>query len=243
MDALTRHYPESRFGGFSDVDGTMIFYSRVKALVDSRSRVLDVGCGRGAYGEDPIPARRDLRILRGRVARVTGLDVDPQASTNPFIDEFRLLDGDRWPIESESIDLVLSDWTLEHVRDPRAFFSECHRVLVRGGVFCGRTANRWGYVACIASLVPNRHHRYVLTTAQPGRKAADIFPTVYACNTIPKLRRFLGTAGFDHCVYGYEAEPRYLEFSRGAYLLGVLYQRWAPRLLRNALFAFARKSA
>jgi len=32
---IDKHYPESRFGGFSDIDGTVTFYSRVNALLVS----------------------------------------------------------------------------------------------------------------------------------------------------------------------------------------------------------------
>jgi len=49
-------YPESRFGGFTDIDGTMVFYSRVNALIEPSFHVLDLGCGRGAHVEDPIPS-------------------------------------------------------------------------------------------------------------------------------------------------------------------------------------------
>jgi hypothetical protein len=47
--------------------------------------------------------------------------------------------------------------------------------------------------------------------------------------------------GFDHVVYGYEAEPSYLHFSRLAYVLGVLHQRFAPGFLKPAIFGFARR--
>jgi len=31
--AMETFYPESRFGGFTQIDGTVAFYSRVQALV------------------------------------------------------------------------------------------------------------------------------------------------------------------------------------------------------------------
>lgn len=46
-DYMGLYYPESRFGGFTDVDGTVAFYTRVQSLVEAGSVVLDVGCGRG----------------------------------------------------------------------------------------------------------------------------------------------------------------------------------------------------
>jgi hypothetical protein len=104
-----------------------------------------------------------------------------------------------------------------------------------------RTTNGLGYVALAARLVPNRDHSRVLTRVQENRKAEDVFATVYRCNSKGKLFRAMRRHGLDGVVYGYEAEPKYLAFSKLAYRIGVIYQRLAPRSLRNALFAFARK--
>ncbi len=87
------YYPETRFGGFTDVDSTIAFYTRVQTLVDPSSVVLDIGCGRGAWAEDPVRLRSQLRTFQGKCRQVIGIDVDPQARNNPFLDEFRLVDG------------------------------------------------------------------------------------------------------------------------------------------------------
>jgi SAM-dependent methyltransferase len=235
-----RFYPESRFGGFTDVDGTIAFYLRVHALAGPGATLLDVGCGRGAYDEDPVAIRRDLRVFKSKVARVVGLDVDPAGAANPFLDEFRLFDGGEWPLQDGSFDVALADCVLEHVTDPPAFFRNAHRVLRPGGVLCIRTTNAWSYVALAAKIVPNRYHAQVTARVQESRKSEDVFPTVYRCNSVWALRRALAVHGFEGVAYGCEAEPSYLEFSRVAYALGVLHQRFAPRLFSPVLHAFAR---
>jgi len=48
--------------------------------------------------------------------------------------------------------------------------------------------------------------------------------------------------GFEGVVYGYEAEPSYLSFSKSAYRLGVLHQRFAPRFLKPVIFAFGKSN-
>jgi SAM-dependent methyltransferase len=234
-------YPESRFGGFTDIDGTIAFYLRVASLLEPSFVVLDLGCGRGSYLDSPFPIHRQLRTFRGRVQRVIGIDVDEGAAVNPVVDEFHLLTGEAWPLDDDSVDLCVCDSVLEHVERPAPFFSEARRVLRKGGYLCIRTPNAWAYVALVSRLVPNRLHAKVLArVGESGVDEEDVFPTHYRCNSIPRLRRMLSERGFDHVVYGYESEPSYLHFSKIAYWLGVLHQRFAPRFLRLALFAFAR---
>lgn len=235
------YYPESRLNGFSNIDGTIAFYNQVNALLKPDSIVVDIGCGRGAYGEDSIPFRRNLRILKGKCQCVIGIDLNPAASENPFLDEFRLIKGEHWPLEDELADLLVSDNVLEHVADPGAFFSECYRVLKPGGYVAIRTPNVLSYFGIISKLVPNPQHISVLRRAKDRVNEEDTFPTVYRCNTLRSLRQALAKHGFEPTVYGFEAEPAYLSFSRLFYYFGVLYQHFAPNFLRVGLHAFGRK--
>jgi ubiquinone/menaquinone biosynthesis C-methylase UbiE len=234
------YYPESKLGGFTDIDGTIAFYMRINTLINPTSVVLDLGNGRGVYGEDPVSVRRELQIFKGRVHKIIGLDVDQAAEQNPFIDEFHLLESEKWPLDDNSVDLIVCNWVLEHVEKPDAFFSEARRVLKDGGYLGIRTANSWSYVVFFSKLTPNKYHSQVLSKVQDNRKGEDVFPTVYKCNTIRKIRMIMKKYGFEHIVYGYESEPQYLSFSRIAYWLGVIHQRLAPKYIRPAIFAFAQ---
>lgn len=239
---MQRFYPESRFGGFTAVDGTVAFYTRVQALLQPSSVLVDFGCGRGAYAEDPLPYRRGLRIFKGRAAQVIGLDASPAGASNPFLDTFyRLQPGAPWPLADAAADLIVCDNVLEHLPQPAAFFSESWRVLRPGGVVCIRTPNRWNYIALLSQIIPNRQHGRVLARAKAGLREEDIFPTFYRCNSLPAMRSALKRHNFAGHVYGYEAEPSYLSFSALAYALGVLHQKVAPGILRAAIFAFGQK--
>jgi SAM-dependent methyltransferase len=240
MDLIQQFYPESKFGGFSDVDGTIRFYLRVNALVDAQSTVVDYGCGRGAYGKDAVPIRRNLRILRGKVRRVIGLDVDRAGEQNPYLDEFHLLGDGSWPLPEDIADLCVCDHVLEHLEDPAEFFSQARRVLKLDGYLCIRTPNLMNYIALVSKLVPNRSHAQVLSKVKESTRSVDVFPTLYRCNTIPAIRRALNEHGFGHAVYGIAPEPSYLSFSKLAYRLGVLYHRYSPGFFRPVLLAFAQ---
>ncbi|MGE5223302.1 MAG: class I SAM-dependent methyltransferase [Omnitrophica WOR_2 bacterium] len=241
MDLKQTFYPESRFGGFSDVDGTIAFYTRVNSLLNPASVVVDFGCGRGAWIEDPVRIRRELRIFKGKVQRVIGLDVDPSAAGNPTLDEFYRLDGECWPLANNSVDLLVSDHVLEHLEDPGLFFGEARRVIKNNRYLCFRTPNRWGYPALFSRMVPNHEHTHVLEIVKDRVKEQDVFPTYYKANTLPFLRSLMQKNGFKAIVYGYAPEPSYLSFSKAAYWLGVVHQRFAPGFLKPVIFGFGQK--
>lgn len=235
-----RYFPESLFGGFTDIDGTIAFYLRVNALLEPHFVVADFGCGRGAYTDDPVPIRRRLRILTGKVDKVFGLDIDTRAEQNPYIDEFRIMESDNWPLENDSVDLCICDNVLEHIEKPHSFFSEAERVLRHKGYLAIRTPNKWNYVSLISRLIPYQYHAMLLAKVQDNRDESDVFPTAYKCNTTGRIRAMMSKHGFEHVVYGYEAEPSYLAFSRIAYQIGMLHQRFAPSYLRHTIFAFGQ---
>jgi ubiquinone/menaquinone biosynthesis C-methylase UbiE len=167
--------------------------------------------------------------------------VDETARNNPFVDEFRQLNnGEKWPVESGAVDFVLCDFVLEHLPAPEAFFEEAARVLREEGIVAVRTPNLLSYFGLIARWTPATFKTCCLKMAQPRRDERDVYPSYYRCNTVAKLRRAMERNGFDHVVYGYEAEPGYLSFSRVAYAFGALHQRFAPRPCRVVIFAFGR---
>lgn len=237
-------YPELDFGGFSRLDGTVAFYSRLNAMVETLARdavILNIGCGRGKARDDQAIYRRNLQDLTRSSRRVIGIDVDPGGKENPFIHEFRPIGEDfRWPVDNASIDLALSDYVLEHVADPKSFFEEARRVLKPGGLIAIRTPNKHSYIALASMLVPNRLHGRVINRIS-GRKEEDVFPVVYRANTRRRLASLLRQSQFEPVVFAIEAEPGYLRFSRIAYRLGVHLHAWMPRPFMSTLLAFARK--
>ncbi len=238
----TRFHPELRIGGFSFYDGTLAFYLRVNALIPRDGTLLDVGCGRGAYLDNASGMQRELRSFETKCRQVIGIDVDPSAAANPALTEFRLIEGGRdWPIESESVDVIVADWVIEHISDPESFLREAFRTLRPGGTICIRTANAWNYAYAISRLIPNRFHRLVLGFVQKDRAEQDSFPTLYRCNTRHAMTRSLKMVGLEPVVVLWDAEPGYLAFSALTYRLGLALSRISPSGLKNTLLAFGTK--
>ena len=242
-----RLYPGCRSGQPSPVDGTVAFYRALLERLAHDATLLDLGAGRGAaFSSARPPAVRNLLHLGPKVVRRIGVDVDPVVRKNPALNEAHVLaleDDYRIPLPAASVDAVLADWVLEHLPNPLASLSECHRVLKVGGLFAARTPNGLHYSYLVArALGSTQFGRILLGIAQPHRHSEDMHRTYYRANTARTVRKLLANAGFLHAeIWTHEPEPAYLMFSRPTLLLGWAYERIARRglLPRASLFIFA----
>jgi SAM-dependent methyltransferase len=242
--AALRHYPEIGAGGFSHVDGTIEFYSRVNALIDRSSVVLDLGAGRGKFVTDPVAYRRELRSLKGRVQRLIGIDVDASVLQNVTLDEAHVIDASSpFPLEDRSVDIIISDFTFEHITNPDLVAAEVERVLRPGGWLCARTPNKWGYIGVGARAVPNRLHVRSLRVLQPEKAPEDTFDVAYRLNTARSLRLHFPQDRFDHFTYAMNNEPAYFADSGLAWAAALTAFRLLPRRAGAVLYVFLRKLA
>lgn len=118
------------------------FFMRAKAdllreliaqrLGPEKPAMLDVGCGVGSFHP----------LLRGMAGRLSGIDVSSDCLTqarinNPDVD-YPDFDGQRFPFENASFDLVTTICVMHHVApaDWTHFMSEMRRVVRPGGLVC-----------------------------------------------------------------------------------------------------------
>ncbi len=240
---LRRFYPEVAAGGFTRVDGAVEFYQRVRALVSPEHIVVDLGAGRGRFLHDEKRTYlRNLRLLRGYVRQVIGLDVDPVVLKNAAVDSAHVITPpEPFPLADCSIDIVVSDFTLEHIDDPAWVSAELRRVVKHGGWICARTPNKWGMIGIAARIVPNRLHSAVLRVLQPGKEARDTFRTTYRMNTAREIRRYFPDKYFDVYCYTYESHPAYAAASVLGWRAFRMVSRLTPERFGSMLLIFIRK--
>jgi SAM-dependent methyltransferase len=236
-------YPEVGAGGFSRVDGNVEFFGRVNALIKPEMTVVDFGAGRGKDAiDDPVTYRRNLRVFKGRVAEVIGVDIDPVVLSNPSLDRAVVVEeGAAIPLADASVDLVFSDFCFEHLRDPGFTADELGRLLKPGGWICARTPNRWGYIGVFASFVPNQHHVRVLRRLQPARQGHDVFSTEYRINTRTQIRKYFPASRYEDFSYTFNTEPAYFGDSLVATKLAKLLLGRMPEALAALHYVFLRK--
>lgn len=242
---LSRLYPEMGAGGFARNDGSLQFYGRIGALLRKEMTVVDLGAGRGSQFEDPNEYRRGFAMLRGKVDKLIGIDVDPAVLTNEHVDERLLYDGTTLPLADASVDMIVSDWVLEHIEDAERFAAEIERVLKPGGWFCARTPTSLSLIALASRLVPNHLHARTLKVVQDGRrKSEDVFPAHYRLNSRRALRKRFPPDRWDDFSYTWSPAPSY-HFGKAFVaqaIRAVQYIKF-PLLGGEVLLAFLRKKA
>ena len=236
VKGFDEYFGNTRFS----VDDTLLYTGLVRSVLEQCEVVVDVGCGRGQYsdGGTEVP---NIFDLRGPGRRVVGIDVDPAGLENPFVDEFELItDAAHWPTLDNSADLVVSDWTLEHVSQPGLFVAELARTLRPRGLFVARSINRYSMLSAVSRLVPNKNHAKVLEKAQPNRLSVDVFPAFYRMNTRKQITSLFASE-FDYSIASRPGLENYLRAKHpGAAKAVATMERLLPEPMQTAFVVCAR---
>ena len=121
-----------------DLQAASIWRDMKRLLPLVRGEVLDVGCGAQPYREFFSPQTHILGIDRAAVSDAFGYHES----------DVRYFSGDSWPVVPDSVDVILSTETLEHVPDPARFLASAARGLKAGGrlILTVPFAARWHYI-------------------------------------------------------------------------------------------------
>lgn len=243
-DLRLRFNPESFFGGYSQVDFMVEFYGRIASLIRPSDRVLDFGAGRGAQiAEDTIPYRRNLKILKGRVAHVEGCDIDEEVMNNPYLDGAKTFSlNEKLPYDDNSFDLIFSNWVFEHIENPEHIVAELLRILKPGGYVCAITPNKFGYIAMASRLIANRYHTRMLRNIQPTRKDIDVFPTFYRLNSAKAIEANFGKYASRVVIYNVDGDPAYHFNSLFVFGLFRIIHAITPKFFKPVMITFIQKS-
>ena len=219
-------------------DGTAEFHEMCASAIPCGTEILEIGAG---------PSNCTSRFL-ATLGRVHGIDPDPDVRTNESLASATVLTGEGYPFPDATFDACVSDYCVEHIRDPVAHLANVVRVLKPGGVYVLRTPNRWHYVTLFSIMTPHWVHDLLANRLRGiGEGGHDPYPTVYAMNTKHELTRLAAVAGLViEDLRMIEKEPSYGMASRVLFLSLMVYERAVnatnkAAFLRSNILAVLRK--
>jgi len=222
-----RWYPDFKNAGLR-------YQMLVDGALDADKAVLELGCGAMSLAEDSLR----------RAKMSAGVDLVLSAlQANTVVDYPILANSDHLPFASETFDVVISQWVIEHLPNPGQTFTEIARVLRPGGEIILFTTNANNYIPLLSRLTPDRLQDDILEKVlhRPGHES---FPTHYKANSRKALQHLAGQAGLHLEEVIFVGNPFYLAFSRPLFYLALLFEKLTDhaRLQGLKLYLLAKLS-
>jgi SAM-dependent methyltransferase len=145
-------------------------------------RVLDIASGEG-YGCDGL--------RRAGARAIIGVEINQEAcarATRKYGIDVRVGNAEAIPIDTGSIDVVVSFETIEHVARPESFLQEVKRVLAHDGVFIVSTPDKDLYSP--PGKGPNLYHCSEMTRGEFQLLLESTFDTVTFFGQRPQFARW-----------------------------------------------------
>jgi len=190
-----------------------VFRDLILADIEGRKNpvVLDIGCGSGFDGSSKLQTELARAVGSGQY---WGIEPDSHTKLDSatFTTVHRCFFEDA-PVPPSSVDVAFCVMVLEHIVEPKLFFSKVAQCLKPGGVFWGVTVNARHPFAQMSTLfektgIKDRYLNWL--HGQAGEDRYQNFPTHYRVNTTPEIEQV--TQGFADRLILDLWSPRQLDF-------------------------------
>lgn len=203
--------------------------------------ILDIGCGEGIFGKILTTTPIDF-----------GLDPNARelsrAKKHGAYEQLIHASGNSIPLENESIHTVISNSTLEHIRNLDEVISEIHRVLKNTGhLYVTLPTNKFDHYA----IIPMVFDKFGLTTLSSRyRKQFNRFWAHYNFMHPDEWEQYFRSRGFvveDKIGYGRKwscvLNESTVPFSIIAFLNKKIFNKWTISMKIKRLYSFPIRKA
>jgi ubiquinone/menaquinone biosynthesis C-methylase UbiE len=196
-------------------DSVSIYKKLVQKHIVNQPVVLEAGCGFSDIFKNEYK----------RAKKVIGVDINEKfLKSNKCVDEKIVSDLENIPqVESNSVDLIISSWVFEHLKDPAKVFSEFSRVLKEGGKLVFLTPNSLNYIVTLNRIIPGSLRKFVV-----GKMSRDLvtdpMPAFYRANSAGKLKQLAKKSGFEIEQMILNGDPTYVAINKLFFYLGIVIE-------------------
>jgi 2-polyprenyl-3-methyl-5-hydroxy-6-metoxy-1,4-benzoquinol methylase len=172
------------------------FFQLVKEELEAAGEtkaVLDIGCGGGFL--DRFDIQKQIIEKSGAYY---GIEPDKTAKIHSMIQNFEHATLETATIAPDSIDLAYATMVLEHVSNPKDFYTKLQSTLKPGGVFLGFTVDARHWFSKMSFFMQHLRVKDIYLNSLRGTKGLNRYnnyPTRYLTNT-PKDLETLTASSF-----------------------------------------------
>lgn len=198
-----------------------IFENQIHKCLAENNTLLDAGCG---YTANVL---RKYKDIAGHMIGIDLVDFDEGSAIEGM--DLYTSDLENIPVESNSVDLIISRSVFEHLEHPEPVYNEFSRVLKKGGRMIILTPNLGDYSAWVSMAMPNRWHPWIVSKTE-GRDERDTFPAFYRTNTKRKVKHLATQTGFEIIDFQYLGQyPCYFMFNPYLFFIATGYEKLISR--------------
>lgn len=196
-------------------DSVAIYKSIVTELINKDTVVLEAGCGfSNMYKEEYKIAKH-----------VIGVDIDAKyLQMNDTLKEKIVADLSYMPqVKDSSVDIIISSWVLEHLKEPQKVFNEFARVLKKGGKVIFITPNGLNYILILNRIIP-KWFRNKVARMLTKDLTVDPMPAFYRANTVGGITKLAKNAGLSVNSIILNGDPTYVAINKVFFYIGILIE-------------------
>lgn len=176
--------------------------------------VVDAGCGDTGI----------IKEFKERIGSLIGVDVSKELlEKNMVVDQKIYADLEKIPMPDNSVDMIVSEFVLEHLEYPEKVFKELYRILKPGGSFIFLTPNRYNPVMMMSGILPHFIHDWFRDRIL--KKGEETHKTFYRANSYKRVVELLVNAGFTVGKVERAGNPEYVGIMPALMWPAMLFER------------------
>lgn len=193
-------------------DSVSIYKAIVKSGITKDTVILEAGCGFSNMFKD------EYKIAR----HVIGVDIDPKyLEMNDIVKEKIVSDLSDMPqVKTASVDLIISSWVLEHLKEPQKVFNEFSRVLKPGGKVVFITPNGFNYILLLNRIIP-KWLRNKIARMLTKDLTVDPMPAFYKANSVGKIGKLCKNSRLKLNTIILNGDPTYVAINMLFFYIGI----------------------
>jgi SAM-dependent methyltransferase len=191
------------------------FKQYLSQYINENSEILEIGCGHQSFGSEYY------KIAKRRV----GIDPDNQALIqNKIMNEKICCRIDNIPDSIDKFDVVIAQWVMEHLEDPKKDIKVISNLCKTGGHFIFMTTNIYSPLMLISKILPIKIKK-IIRRVLLGVDEDDTYPTRYKLNSYSRIEKYLGDAGFRKVELHLIGAPSYFSWCTPLMKFNILFNK------------------